>query len=101
MTNTSKHFKLDEKFTISRDKHNWILIEGLNTCNPHRHYYSKLEFLCKGLLDIVAKDSIEALSTSESENTFTANRMDILMATIINNLKLYIEGVTNEQKRTA
>jgi hypothetical protein len=49
----------------------------------------------------VAKDSIEALSTLESENTFTANRMDILMATIINNLKLYIEGITNEQKRTA
>ena len=101
MTNTSKHFKLDERFTITTDKRNWILIEGLNTNNPHRHYYPNSELLCKGLLDIVAKGSIESFSISESENTFTGNRMDALMGTIINNLKLYIEGVTNEQKRSA
>ena len=95
------NFKLDERFTITTDKHNWILIEGLNTHNPHRHFYPNLEFLCKGHLDIVAKDSIETISNTESENTFTGNRMDILMDTIINDLKVYVEGVTNEQKYTA
>ena len=95
------NFKLDETFTLTMDKHNWILIEGFDTDNPHRHYYSNLEFLCKGLLDIVAKDSIQALSIKESKNTFTGNRMSILMDTIINDLKLYVEGVTNEQKRSA
>jgi len=101
MTNISNHFKLDEKFTITTNKHNWVLIEGMNTHNPHRHYYPNLEFLFKGLLDIKAKDSIKELSTLDSEISPNSNRIKILMDAIVSHLTLYVEEVTNEQKRSA
>ena len=91
-------YKLNDRFVLSSDQWNWILIEGLDTNNPIRRYYANLKQLSNALLNIVAKDTLARQSITEGENTPTGDRIDLLMDNITQDLELFLQGVTNNEK---
>jgi hypothetical protein len=90
-------YKINDRFALSSDQWNWILIEGFNTNNPIRRYYANLKQLGNALLDTVAKDTLARKSITDSKNSPTGNRTDLLMDNITQDLELFLKGVTNEK----
>ena len=90
--------KVNDRFALSSDRWNWILIEGFNTNNPIRRYYANLKQLGNALLDTVAKDTLARKSITDSKNSPTGNRTDLLMDNIAQDLGLFLQGITNDKK---
>ena len=73
---------LDDRFTISSDKYNWILIEKLSGKKVKRHYFSSIqqlsefqgdyklrECLVRGEIDLCNKSSLTPSYSSVIEET--------------------------------
>jgi len=73
---------LDDRFTISSDKYNWILIEKLSGKKVKRHYFSSIqqlsefqgdyklrEYLVGGEIDLCNKSSLTPSYSSVIEAT--------------------------------
>ena len=73
---------LDDRFTISTDKYNWILIEKLSGKKVKRHYFSSIqqlsefqgdyklrEYLVGGEIDLCNKSSLTPSYSSVIEET--------------------------------
>ena len=73
---------LDDRFTISSDKYNWILIEKLSGKKVKRHYFSSIqqlsefqgdyklrEYLVGGEIDLCNKSSLTPSYSSVIEET--------------------------------
>ncbi len=91
-------YKLNNRFSLSSDQWNWILIEGLNSNNPIRRYYANLKQLSQALLDIVAKDTLTSQCINEYNNTPTSARIDLVMGNITKDLEVFLKGVVNNEK---
>ena len=90
-------YKINNRFSLSSDQWNWVLIEWLDTHNPIRRYYTNLNQLSKSLLDIAAKDSLSRQSITQDKNTSTGGSAELLMSKITQDLELFLKEVTNEK----
>ena len=97
-----KRYKINDRFSINSDKHNWMLTETITTkkSKPYsRHsYYPTLKQLSKSIIDRVAKDTLSRLPLAQGNNSSTTKRINFLMDNIINDLELFFKGVTSNEK---
>ena len=94
-------YKLNNRWTISSDKYNWILTETFKpvTGKPYNKnsYFGTLEQISNTIINTVAKDSLLRQSIIKDENTPTIKRINLLMEKITKDLELFLKGVTNEK----
>lgn len=94
-------YKLNNKWTISSDKHNWILTETTipATGKPYtkNSYHGTLKQISTAIINSASKDSLTSQSIAEDKNTPTIKRIGLLMNKITQDLELFLQGVTNEK----
>jgi len=94
-------YKLDNRWAISSDSHNWILTETITPAmgKPYtkNSYYGTLKQMSNAIINAVAKDSLSRQSITDSKNTPTIKRIELLMSKITQDLKLFLQEVTNEK----
>ena len=97
-----KRYKINDRFSIDSDKHNWMLIETITTekSKPYsRHsYYATLKQLSRSIIDRVAKGTLSRLSVAQDKNTPSAKRINFLIDNIVKDLELFLQGVTSNEK---
>ena len=91
-------YKLNDRWSISSDKWNWILLDYQHPKKPHMSFYANLRQLSNALLDLKAKDNLTRLSAAKSKNTPTTGLNLPLMDKITQDLELFIKGLSNNEK---
>ncbi len=95
-------YKLDNRWIISSDKYNFILTETTipATGKPYtkNRYFSTLEQISDTIISAVAKDSLSRQSITRDKNTPTIKRIELLMGEITQDLTIFIQGLTNNEK---
>jgi len=95
-------YKINDRFSIDSDKHNWMLIETITTekSKPYsRHsYYATLKQLSRSIIDRVAKGTLSRLSVAQDKNTPSTKRINFLIDNIVKDLELFLQGVTSNEK---
>jgi len=93
---------INDRFSLSSDKHNWVLIETIMSekRKPYsvNSYYATLKQLSKSIIDRVAKDTLPRLSVAQDKNMPSTKRINFLMDNIIKDLELFLKGVTSNEK---
>ena len=96
-----ERYKINDRFSIDSDKHNWMLIETITTekSKPYsRHsYYATLKQLSRSIVDRVVKDSLSRQSIAEDKNTPTIKCIELLMNKTTQDLELFLQEVVNEK----
>jgi hypothetical protein len=96
-------YKLDDKFSLTSDRYNWVLTELIRpkTGKPYSKYayYGNLRQLSNSLVDTRAKDTLERLSAAPYENTPAIKRINSLMDNIVQDLELFLKGLTSNEKK--
>jgi len=94
-------YKLNNRWTISNDKYNWILTETFKPATGKSYnknsYFGTLEQISSTIINTVAKDSLLRQSIIKDKNTPTIKRINLLMEKITKDLELFLKGVTNEK----
>jgi len=84
------NYTINERFALSSNKHNWILIESITPKSGKVYYryrfYGSLEQLSKGLFDTVAKDTATRLSHDLREKAPPTEPYKLLMDNIVRDL---------------
>ena len=95
-------YKLNNRWAISSDKHNWRLTETTTptTGKPYSKYtyHSTLKQLSSTLVDTQAKDALTRLSITESENTSTTKRIELLIDKTTQDLERFLQEVARNEK---
>ena len=94
-------YKLNNRWTISSDKHNWVLTEKTipATGKPYtkNSYFGTLKQISNAIINAVAKDSLSVQSITKEKNTPTIKPINLLMENIAKDLELFLKGVINEK----
>jgi len=85
-----KRYKINDRFSIDSDKHNWMLIETITT--------EKSKPYSRSIIDRVAKGTLSRLSVAQDKNTPSAKRINFLIDNIAKDLELFLQGVTSNEK---
>jgi hypothetical protein len=96
-------YELDDKFSLTSDRYNWILTELIRPKTGKSYskysYYGNLRQLSNSLVDTKAKDTLAKLSAESYENTPTIKRINSLMNNIVQDLELFLKGLTSNEKK--
>ena len=94
-------YKLNNRWTISSDKYNWILTEKFKpaTGKPYNRnsYFGTQKQISNAIINAVAKDSLSGQSITKEKNTPTIKPINLLMENIAKDLELFLKGVINEK----
>ncbi|MBC8147981.1 MAG: hypothetical protein H8E98_08375 [Bacteroidetes bacterium] len=94
-------YKLNNRWTISSDKYNWILAETITpeTGKPYikNSYYGTLKQISTAIINAMAKDGLSRQCITKDKNTPTIKHINFLMENIAKDLELFLKGVTNEK----
>ena len=94
-------YKLNNRWAISSDKHNWILTETIKPAagKPYNKnsYFGTLKQISNAIINAVAKDSLSGQSITKEKNTPTIKRIKLLMTKITQDLELFLQGAINEK----
>jgi len=99
MRNKLIEYSLNERWSVSSDRWNWILLDYQYPKKPSMSFYANLKQLSDALLDLKAKDTLKRLSITESKNSPTTGLNLSLMDEITQDLELFIKGLTNNEKK--
>ena len=87
---------LDDRFTISSDKYNWILIEKLSGKKVKRHYFSSIQQLSEFQVEYKLR---ECLVRGEidlcNKSSLTPSYSSVIEATIAK-LERYIDSIVKD-----
>jgi len=92
-------YKINDRWSVSSDKWNWILLEYSGTKRLNMTFYSSLKQLSEVLLDLKAKDSLSRLSISKGKNAPTAGLDLRLMDKITQDLIVFLQEVTHNERK--
>ena len=98
MRNKLIEYKLSDRWTVSSDKWNWILLDYQHQKKPNMYFYANLKQLSNALLDLKAKGTLTRISITNSKNSPTTGLNFSLMDEITQDLELFIKGLTNNEK---
>jgi len=91
------NYTINERFALSSNKHNWILIEYITPKSgkvyPRYRFYGSLEQLSRELFDTVTKDTVTRLSHDLGEKTPPTEPYKFLMDNIVRDLAEFFAKV--------
>jgi len=98
MRNKLIEYNLNERWSVSSDRWNWILLDYQHPKKPSMSFYANLKQLGDALLDLKAKDTLTRLSIAKGKNSPTTGLNLSLMDEITQDLELFIKGLKNNEK---
>lgn len=98
MRNKLIEYKLNDRWSISSDRWNWILLDYQNTRKPIMSFYSNLEQLSRALLDLKAKDALARPSITRGYISPPVRLNPSILDEIAQELELFLQGLINNEK---
>jgi hypothetical protein len=89
---------LDNKFTISSDKYNWILIENQSGNKVKRHYFPSIKLLTKFIGDYKLRECLISSEVSLCKNSPVIPPYTSVIEETIVKLERYIEECIHGKK---
>ena len=89
---------LDNRFTLSSDQHNWILIDKQNGKKDRRHYFSNVKQLCNFIGELKLQESLDRCEVSLCNNSSLTPSYSSVIDEIIGKLEHYIDSIIKERE---
>ena len=87
---------LDDRFTISSDKYNWILIEKLSGKKVKRHYFSSIQQLSEFQVEYKLRECLVGGEIDLcNKSSLTPSYSSVIEATIAK-LERYIDSIVKD-----
>ncbi len=87
---------LDDRFTISSDKYNWILIEKLSGKKVKRHYFSSIQQLSEFAVEYYLRECLVGGEIDLcNKSSLTPSYSSVIEATIAK-LERYIDSIVKD-----
>ena len=87
---------LDDRFTISTDKYNWILIEKLSGKKVKRHYFSRIQQLSEFQVEYKLRECLVGGEIDLcNKSSLTPSYSSVIEATIAK-LERYIDSIVKD-----
>jgi hypothetical protein len=97
------NYKINNRFSLSSDSYNWILVETITTPLGKKYtknrYFGTLKQVSGELINLMAKDTLSRHSHNLNKKTPSAKPYNFLMDNIVNDLELFLKGVVANGKK--
>ena len=90
--------QLSNRFTLSSDKHNWILIDKVKGRNNHNHYFSNLKHLSNFIADLRARECLSRCNIDLRVNSTVSTSYHSTIDKITKDLEKYFKEITNNER---
>ena len=89
---------LDDRFTISTDKYNWILIEKLSGKKVKRHYFSSIQQLSEFAVEYNLRECLVSCDIDLCNKSSLTPSYSSVMKDLIVKLERYIDECIHGKK---
>jgi len=89
---------LNNRFTLSSDHYNWILIDKSRCKNNQRSYFPNLKQLSSFLINVKAMECLVKCDITLCNKTSTSSSYHSVIDTIAKDLETYFKEVTNNER---
>ena len=90
--------RLDDRFTLSSDKYNWILIDKQNGKKERRHYFANVKQLSNFIGELKLREGLDRCEVSLSnKSSLTPSYSSVIEETIVK-LERYIDECIHGKK---
>ena len=89
---------LNNRFTLSCDKYNWILKDKVKGKKVRRHYFTSIEQLSRCIGELVAKDSIGGSKVELGDIHSITPSYSSVIDKIVERLEVYIDSIVQDEK---
>lgn len=92
-----KH-NLNNRFTLSSDKYNWILLDEQEGKKAKRSYFPNIKQLSRFTGELVAKESLEGSKVELMDIRTTTLSYSSVIDKIMRRLETYIDSIVKDEK---
>ena len=89
---------LDDRFTISKDKYNLILIDKKNGKKVRRHYFTNVKQLSNFIGELKLRECLDRCEVSLCNKSSLTPSYSSVIEEIIGELELYIDSITKKSE---
>ena len=89
---------LNNRFTLSSDKYNWILLDEQESRKVKRSYFSSIKQLSRFIGELVAKESIDKAKVELGDIRTIVPSYSSVIDTISERLESYIDSIVQDDK---
>ena len=89
---------LANRFTISSDKYNWILIDKQNGKKERRHYFANVKQLSNFIGELKLREGLDRCEVSLSNKSSLTPSYSSVIDEKIGELELYIDSIIKESE---
>ena len=89
---------LDDRFTISKDKYNLILIDKKNGKKESRHYFTNVKQLSNFIGELKLRECLDRCEVSLCNKSSLTPSYSSVIEEIIGELELYIDSITKKSE---
>ena len=90
--------RLDDRFTLSSDKYNWILIDKQNGKKERRHYFANVKQLSNFIGELKLREGLDRCEVSLSNKSSLTPSYSSVIDEKIGELELYIDSIIKESE---
>ena len=91
-------YYLNNRFTLSSDKENWILLDKVKGKKVSRHYFSNIKQLSRFIGELVAKESIDKAKVELGDICTITPSYSSVIDKIVERLEAYIDSIVQDEK---
>jgi len=89
---------LNNRFTLSCDKHNWILKVKVKGKKVSRHYFPSIKQLSRFIGELVAKESLGKAKVELGDIRTITPSYSSVIDKIVERLEAYIDSIVKDEK---
>ena len=90
--------RLDDRFTLSSDKYNWILIDKQNGKKERRHYFANVKQLSNFIGELKLREGLDRCEVSLSNKSSLTPSYSSVIDEKIAELEHYIDSIIKESE---
>ena len=90
--------RLDDRFTLSSDKYNWILIDKQNGKKERRHYFANVKQLSNFIGELKLREGLDRCEVSLSNKSSLTPSYSSVIDEKIGELEHYIDSIIKESE---
>ena len=90
--------RLDDRFTLSSDKYNWILIDRQNGKKERRHYFANVKQLSNFIGELKLREGLDRCEVSLSNKSSLTPSYSSVIDEKIAELEHYIDSIIKESE---
>jgi len=90
--------QLNNRFSLSSDKHNWILIDKSKGANNQNHYFSNLKHLSNFIVGLRARECWTKCDIALCDNLTVSLSYHSAIDKITRDLEMYFKEITQNER---